>query len=97
MVKKATCNAKISEIENKYITTADDNKFTKNVVDNSTKNKNLVDKSAIAWLINNTDLDKQSCRTRLQSFESIYFRGKNHFENGGTQNYLICQLMYRYF
>ena len=64
MVKKATCNAKISEIENKYITTADDNKFTKNVVDNSTKNKNLVDKSAIAWLINNTDLDKQSCRTR---------------------------------
>ena len=64
MVKKVTCNAKISEIENKYITTADDNKFTKNVVDNSTKNKNLVDKSAIAWLINNTDLDKQSCKTR---------------------------------
>ena len=33
----------------------------------------------------------------LQTFDSIYFRGKSHFEEDGTQNYLIFQPMYRYF
>ena len=35
--------------------------------------------------------------TKLQAFDSSYFRGKNHFEDDGTQNYLIFQLMDRYF
>ena len=26
-----------------------------------------------------------------------YFRGKNYFENDGTQNYLVFQPMYKYF
>ena len=34
---------------------------------------------------------------KLQTFNSIYFRGKIHFENGGTQNYLVFQTPYRYF
>ena len=34
---------------------------------------------------------------KLQTFDSIYFRGKSHFEEDGAQNYLIFQLMYRYF
>ena len=42
--EKADCNAKISNTENKYIATADYNKFTKNIVDNNIKSKNLVDK-----------------------------------------------------
>ena len=58
LVKKTNCDAKISEIENKYITTTDYNKFTKNIVDINIKSKNLVDKSAIAGFINNVDLDK---------------------------------------
>ena len=58
LVKKTNYDAKISEIENKYITTTDYNKFTKNIVDNNIKSKNLVDKSAIAGFINNVDLDK---------------------------------------
>ena len=58
LVKKTNCDAKISEIENKYITTTDYNKFTKNIVDNNIKSKNLVDKSAISGFINNVDLDK---------------------------------------
>ena len=58
LVKKTNCDAKISGIENKYITTTDYNKFTKNIVDNNIKSKNLVDKSAIAGFINNVDLDK---------------------------------------
>ena len=34
---------------------------------------------------------------KLQTFDSSYFRGKNHFENYGTQNYLVFQPMIKYF
>ena len=30
-------------------------------------------------------------------FDSIYFRGKNNFEEDGTQNYLVFQPIQRYF
>ena len=33
----------------------------------------------------------------LQTFDSIYFRGKSHFEKDCTQNYLVFQPMYKYF
>ena len=34
---------------------------------------------------------------KLQAFDSNYFRGKNYFEEGGTQNYLVFQPMNKYF
>ena len=34
---------------------------------------------------------------RLKTFDSGYFNGKSHFEEDGTQNYLIFQPIYRYF
>ena len=34
---------------------------------------------------------------KIQAFDSSYFRGKNHFEDDGTQNYLVFQPMYKYF
>ena len=34
---------------------------------------------------------------KLKTFDSNYFRGKNHFEEDGTQNDLVFQPMYRYF
>ena len=34
---------------------------------------------------------------KLQKFDSNYFRGKSHFEEGGAQNYLVFHPMYRYF
>ena len=34
---------------------------------------------------------------RLQAFDSSYFRGKNHFEDDGTQDYLVFQPICRYF
>ena len=34
---------------------------------------------------------------KLKTFYSIYFIGKSHFEEDGTQNYLIFEPMYRYF
>ena len=33
----------------------------------------------------------------METFDSIYFCGKSHFENDGTQNYLVFQTVYRYF
>ena len=32
-----------------------------------------------------------------KTFDSIYFRGKSHFEEDGMQNYLVFQPIQRYF
>ena len=34
---------------------------------------------------------------KLKTFDSSYFISKSHFEEDGTQNYLVFQPMYRYF
>ena len=34
---------------------------------------------------------------KLKTFDLSYFIGKNHFEEGGTQNYLVFQSMLRCF
>ena len=34
---------------------------------------------------------------KLQKFDSSYFRGRNRFEEGGVQNYLVFQPMNKYF
>ena len=34
---------------------------------------------------------------KLKTFDSSYFRGKSHFEEDGTEHYLVFQAMYRYF
>ena len=34
---------------------------------------------------------------KIQTFYSIYFIGKSHIEDNGTQNYLVFQSMYIYF
>ena len=34
---------------------------------------------------------------KLKTFDSSYFVGKSHFEEDGTQNYLVFQPIYRYF
>ena len=33
---------------------------------------------------------------KLKTFDLSYFRGKSHFEEDGTQNYLVFQSMYGY-
>ena len=50
--KRTDNGAKISDIESKYVTTADYNRFTKVIVDNSTKSKHLVNKSAFDGFMN---------------------------------------------
>ena len=34
---------------------------------------------------------------KLKTIDSSYFRGKSHFEEDGTQNYLVFQPMFKYF
>ena len=34
---------------------------------------------------------------KLKTFNLSYFRGKSHFEEDGTQNYLVFQPINRYF
>ena len=34
---------------------------------------------------------------KLQTFDPSYFKGKNHFEEDGTPNYLVFEPIYRYF
>ena len=34
---------------------------------------------------------------KLETFDSIYFRAKSHFEDNGTQNCLVFQTTFRYF
>ena len=58
LVKK-NYDAKITVIENKYITTADKNKFTKDIVANNMKSKNFVDEFANGGFISNAGLDKK--------------------------------------
>ena len=53
LVKKTGYDAKIWDIESKYFATADDNKFTSQTLDAKIKQKELVNKSAIAAFINN--------------------------------------------
>ena len=31
--------------------------------------------------------------TKLKAFDSSYFRGKSHFQDDGTENYLVFQQM----
>ena len=111
LVKKADYDTKILDFERKYVTASDNNKFTSQTLDAKIKQKRLVDKSAVAGFINNTDLDKkvaalakkaelkaeQDKTIKLQAFDSSYFCDKSHFEHNGTQNYLVFQPMYRCF
>ena len=34
---------------------------------------------------------------KLETFDLLYFWGKIHFEDDGTQNYLVFRPMHRYF
>ena len=55
--KKQILMQKMSDLKNENITTADYNKFTKDIVANEIKKLNQSD---IAGLIDNTDLEKSS-------------------------------------
>ena len=56
----------------------------------SSLNKNITQNKTKHLLV-------ESELNKLKTFDSGYFNGKSHFEEDGTQNYLVFQLIYRYF
>ena len=52
----------------------------------------------VATLVTKAELKAEQDKvTKLQAIDSSYFRGQSHFEDHGTQNYLVFQPKYRYF
>ena len=60
LVNKTDDDAKISDIEGKYFTTSDCNKFTSNILDAKIKQKELVSKSNISKFAKNFDLNTKT-------------------------------------
>ena len=58
VVKITDYDAKISDIEGRYFTACDYNKFMSDILDAKIKQKALVKKSDISNLVKNSDLDK---------------------------------------
>ena len=56
LIKKEDQHAEISDIEEKYFTTSDYNKFTSEILDAKIKQKELVIKSDISNLVKDSDL-----------------------------------------
>ena len=95
LVKKTDDNSKITEIENKISSIT-----------------GLATNSALAAVENKIELKEISDRVtsnktkhllvgnklkKLKTFDSIYFKGKGHFEEDSTQNYLVFQPKQNYF
>ena len=59
LVKKIGYDAKISQTEEKYLTTFDYNKFKNHMLDAQVKQKNLVNESNISHLIKNSTLNRK--------------------------------------
>ena len=85
LIKKSDYNTKIAEIEAKYVS-----------------NTRFYSKLAQANVITKINFDAKIIELennikKLQTFDSSYFRGKNYFDEDGTQNYLVFLPINRYF
>ena len=99
VVKKTDYNTKITEIEkkltdhnrDKYITTPEFNKLAANVFNVRLVQANLVTKTDFDAKLSSLNRKITSNKTRhlLVKNDLGYFRGKNYFDEDGTQNYYI--------
>ena len=97
----------MSDIERRYSTISDNNKFTSELLDAKIK-KTLLNKSDISGFIMNSDLDKKKKKIatlatkaelkseedkieKLQTYDSSLLICQSYFGNDGSQNFLICQ------
>ena len=111
LVNKTDYNTKVTEIENKlnnhnygkYINTPEINKLAAGIFTQanlitktefdcklSCLNRKITQNKSKHFLLEN-ELNK------LKTFDSSYFIGKSHFEEDGTQNYLVFQALNNYF
>ena len=90
----------------KYITTLEFNTLADDVFNARLAQANLIKKLDFDAKLSSLDRKITSNKSKhllienewkkLKTFDSIYFRGKSHFEDG-TQNYLVFQSIKRYF
>ena len=87
----------------KYITTAEFNTLAADAFNARLAQENLVTKidfdakmSSLSRKVTKHLLVENGLK-KLKTFASSYFRGKSHFEEDGTQNYLVFQPINRYF
>ena len=90
-----------------YITTPKYNKLTAENFAERLAQTNLVTKTDFDNKLSSVDrkitanetkyLVIENALEKLKTFDSGYFRGKNYFEEDGTQNWLVFQSIHRYF
>ena len=90
----------------KYIDTSEFNKLAGEVFNARLAEANLMTKTDFDAKLLSLNRKITSNKTKhvliknelnkLKTFDSGYFIGKSHFEENGTQNYLVFQPMYRY-
>ena len=91
----------------KYITTPEFNTLAASVFNARLAQANLITKTDFDAKLSSLNRKITSNKSKhllvenelkkLKTFDSIYFRGKCHFKEDGTQNYLVFQPMQRYF
>ena len=91
----------------KYITTPEFNTLSVDVFNVRPVQKNIITKTdfdaKLSSLNKNITANKskhllvESELKKIKTFDSSYFIGKSHFEENGTQNYLVFQPTYKYF
>ena len=91
----------------KYITTPEINVLEARVFNARLARSNLVTKTDFDIKLQDINKRINSNKTKhllvenelkkLKTFDLSYFKGKDHFEEDGTQNYPVFQPMYKYF
>ena len=91
----------------KYITTPQFNTLTASVFNAGLAQANLIAKTDFGAKLSSLNRKITSNKTKhlfvenelkkLKTFDSHYFIGKSHYDEDGSQNYLVFQPMYRYF
>ena len=91
----------------KYITTPETNNLAAAVFDTRLKGANLVTKTEFDDRLRSFNHRINTNKTKhllvdnelkkLKTFDLSYFKGKGHFEENGTHNYLVLQPMHQYF
>ena len=91
----------------KYITTSEINTLAADVFNAKLAQANLITKTDFDVNLSRINRKIMENKTenviienqlnKLKTFDSSYFIGKNHFEEDGTQNYLVFQPTHKYF
>ena len=100
-------NKVIDHGHDKSITTSEFNKLTAKNVDSRLAQTNLITKTDFRAKLTKLNKKINSSKTKhalfqielkkLKTIDSSYLKGKNHFQEDGTQNYLVFQPIYKYF